>query len=325
MNRKEIGEFLYRFYRKRTSSFLANVYKTSITGDSKDIHRARLDVKKIFALYGLFEMVDPAVFRHRGGYKLFRPLYRQAGKIREIQVNYLLLTNPQPLDAAYDSFVVWLMEEERQATKRFLFLVKKFKEAELSSTDKVIEKICRSSSIFKLRSKTEAYIKEKAEQVKVLQSGQPGDKEIHKIRQHLKAMSTITTLVYSIKPGKHLDMIITSLNKTEMMIGDWHDRVNGKAVDLSHVLVDGERDAGGLAFRHRFDRLRVIDGQRFLGEDALGRFARARGLDQPQTRLRRNRDVQHFEARIVQQLLVTVIYLRNVMAIGDAHRVLTMA
>ncbi len=253
MNRKEIGEFLYRFYRKRTSSFLANVYKTSITGDSKDIHRARLDVKKIFALYGLFEMVDPAVFRHRGGYKLFRPLYRQAGKIREIQVNYLLLTNPQPLDAAYDSFVVWLMEEERQATKRFLFLVKKFKEAELSSTDKVIEKICRSSSIFKLRSKTEAYIKEKAEQVKVLQSGQPGDKEIHKIRQHLKAMSTITTLVYSIKPGKHLDMIITSLNKTEMMIGDWHDRVVLKdAIERfleGNTLVSGEELAALTALK----------------------------------------------------------------------------
>ena len=253
MNRKEIGEFLYRFYRKRTSSFLANVYKTSITGDSKDIHRARLDVKKIFALYGLFEMVDPAVFRHRGGYKLFWPLYRQAGKIREIQVNYLLLTNPQPLDAAYDSFVVWLMEEERQATKRFLFLVKKFKEAELSSTDKVIEKICRSSSIFKLRSKTEAYIKEKAEQVKVLQSGQPGDKEIHKIRQHLKAMSTITTLVYSIKPGKHLDMIITSLNKTEMMIGDWHDRVVLKdAIERfleGNTLVSGEELAALTALK----------------------------------------------------------------------------
>ena len=253
MNRKEIGEFLYRFYRKRTSSFLANVYKTSITGDSKDIHRARLDVKKIFALYGLFEMVDPAVFRHRGGYKLFRPLYRQAGKIREIQVNYLLLTNPQPLDAAYDSFVVWLMEEERQATKRFLFLVKKFKEAELSSTDKVIEKICRSSSIFKLRSKTEAYIKEKAVQVKVLQSGQPGDKEIHKIRQHLKAMSTITTLVYSIKPGKHLDMIITSLNKTEMMIGDWHDRVVLKdAIErflAGNTLVSGEELAALTALK----------------------------------------------------------------------------
>jgi CHAD domain-containing protein len=225
MNREEIGEFLYRYYRKRTASFLANTYKASITADSKDIHRARLDVKKIFALYGLFEILDPKAFKLRSGYKLFRPLYRQAGKIREIQVNYLLLANPQTPEVEHDSFMLWLNEEERQAIKRFLHLVKKFRDTELAATDKVIQKICHSSSIFKLRSKITAYIKSKAEKVSVLQSEEPGDKEIHKIRQNLKSMSTITTLVYSIKPIKQLDLVITALNKTEMMIGDWHDRV----------------------------------------------------------------------------------------------------
>jgi CHAD domain-containing protein len=53
----------------------------------------------------------------------------------------------------------------------------------------------------------------------------PDDKHLHKIRQNLKIMSTIATIVYSFKPGKHLDQVITALNKTEMMIGDWHDRI----------------------------------------------------------------------------------------------------
>ena len=225
MKKKEIGEFLYRFYRKRTVSFLAHVCKASITGDSRDIHRARLDVKRIFALYGLFEMLEPTVFKHQGGYKLFRPLYRQAGKIREIQVNYLLLANPQPLAVDYNSFIQWLREEERHAISKFLQMVKKFKEAELADTDKMIEKLCHRSSIFKLRTKTIAYIREKAEQVKDLQSNGPDEDEIHKIRKILKAMATISTLVYSVKSGKWLDQVITSLNKTEMMIGDWHDRV----------------------------------------------------------------------------------------------------
>jgi len=34
-----ISEFLYRFYRKRTASFLANIYKAGITGASEDIHK----------------------------------------------------------------------------------------------------------------------------------------------------------------------------------------------------------------------------------------------------------------------------------------------
>jgi len=225
MNKKEVGEYLYRFYCKRTASFLVNIYKAGITGDSRDIHRARLDVKRIFALYGLFEMLDPAAFKHQGGYKIFRPLYRQAGKIREIQVNYLLLTNPHPLVVEYDLFMHWLREEERHAIQKFLQLVKKFRESELSVTDKRIQMICHSSSIRKVRLKTEAYIKGKAERVNDLQSEEHGEKEIHVIRQQLKAMSAIITLVYSIKPGKKLDLVLTALNKTEMMIGDWHDRV----------------------------------------------------------------------------------------------------
>ena len=225
MKKKEIGEFLYRFYKKRTASFLANIYKASITGESVDIHRARLDVKKIFALYGLFEMLDPAAFNKEGGYKLFRGLFRQAGKIREIQVNYLVLQNYKVTHVSLDAFIAWLREEEHRAVLKFMEQVKKFREKELESTDKKIQKICNSSSIVKLRSKTKTYIQFKAAKVYELNTPEPSDRDIHKIRQHLKSISTIATLVYSIKPGKQLDSIITQLNKSEMMIGDWHDRV----------------------------------------------------------------------------------------------------
>jgi hypothetical protein len=61
-------------------------------------------------------------------------------------------------------------------------------------------------------------------------------------------MSTLSTLVYSIKPGKQLDLIVTSFNKTEMMIGDWHDRVVLKeAIErflaLKKVITSGELDS----------------------------------------------------------------------------------
>ena len=170
-------------------------------------------------------MLDPKRFRHRGGYKLFKPLYYQAGKIREIQVNLLLLTNPDPTINEFSSFIQWLREEERYAIKKFIREVKKFREAELEEGDKAIQKICNGSSTFKLRSKTMAFVKNKAGLVISVKSEEPGEKEIHQIRKHLKTMSAITALVYSIKPVRKLDVIITALNKTEMMIGEWHDRV----------------------------------------------------------------------------------------------------
>ena len=225
MKKKEIGEYLYLFYRKRSASFLAHVYKASVTGDSKDIHRARLDVKRIFALYGLFEMLDPTIFKHHGGYKLFRPLYRQAGKIREIQVNYILLEKMQTQPDEYSSLIIWLRKEEHRAISLFLQMVRRFNEDDLSDMDNLIEATCNRSSIFKLRSKTIIYIRTMARKVKDIQLTDPGEDDIHEIRKTLKAMSTIATLVLSVKSGKWLDQVITSLNKTEMMIGDWHDQV----------------------------------------------------------------------------------------------------
>jgi CHAD domain-containing protein len=251
MNKEEIGVFLYRYYQKRTSSFLSNIYKAGISADSKDIHRARLDVKKIFALYGLFEMLDPEAFKNKGGFKLFRPLYRQAGKVREIQVHYLLLADENTTVEAHAGFVHWLKKEERRAIHKFLQLKKEFRESDLKATDKVIYKICHSSSIFKLRSKTREYLKRKAEKILEVRPSEASDKEIHGIRRHLKAMSAITTLVYSIKPVNKLDLIISSLNKTEMMIGDWHDRVVLKeAIDryLRENKPDSEVELNSLIF-----------------------------------------------------------------------------
>jgi CHAD domain-containing protein len=225
MKKKEIGEYLFRFYRKRCTSFLAYIYKASLTADTKDIHRARLDVKKLFALYGLFDMADHHAFRQVAAFTLFNPLYRAAGKIREIQVTCLMLPHFQQDPNDFYPFSKWLKERERVQTLKFIREVKRFNEKKLRETEKGIGKICDSNSVSKLKSKTIAFIRAKAQSVREILAGEQGEEDLHTIRKNLKAMSTIATLVYSVRGGKRLEMIISGLNRTEMMIGDWHDRV----------------------------------------------------------------------------------------------------
>ncbi len=225
MNKKEIGEILHRFFLKRSASFLANIYKASVTADPRDIHRARLDVKKILALFSLFDMLDPKAFRELQGTSLFRPLYRQAGKIREAHVNLLQLSAAPEGEHALPLFREWLVAGEKRASAGFVSLVKKFRERDLEKESRQIGRICRSHSIFTFRKKTREYLSEKAEAVRELLDHEPGVKELHRVRQHLKSMSTVAELVYSLKPLRELDRVITALNRTEMLIGDWHDRV----------------------------------------------------------------------------------------------------
>ncbi len=225
MNRVEVGEYIYLFYCNRIASFKVNIYKAGITGNSTDIHRARLDLKKVFTLYNFFEILDISFLKKGELYQILRQLYRSAGKIREIQVNYLLLLQRDPVGISYPSLYKWMKEEEQRATDAFLVLVKQFDEKKLIATEKTIFEICQRYSGLKIRSKTEDYIRKSAEIVKTILRCEPNDKELHQIRKQLKAMAMVMTIVHNIKPGIHLSHLLSEVNKTEMMIGDWHDRV----------------------------------------------------------------------------------------------------
>jgi CHAD domain-containing protein len=233
LKKKVIGEFLFQFYRKRTSSFLAGIYKATITGESEDIHRLRVDVKKIYALYSLFEMVEPGLFKKQKHFKLFTNLFKLAGKIREIQVHLIFLSKPKYKKTDFVSFINFLKEQENQATKNFLLAIKDFNDKELKSTEKEIKKICLDIAVNKLSRKSADFIRSRAMKIQGLQTEEADVEKVHKIRKHLKAMSTVSTLVSTINPDEKLDLIINGLDKSEVMIGNWHDNiVLSGAIDL---------------------------------------------------------------------------------------------
>jgi CHAD domain-containing protein len=233
LKKKVIGEFLFQFYRKRTSSFLAGIYKSTITGESEDIHRLRVDVKKIYALYSLFEMIEPDVFKKQVRYKLFVTLFKLSGRIREIQVHLIFLAKPKYRKTDFSSFITFLKEQENEATREFLLAIKNFDDKELKSTEKEIRKICLQLPVNKLSRKSEEFIRKRAKKIQSLLAEDPGIENVHKIRKHLKAMSTVSSLVSTIKPDEKLGLIISGLNKAEIMIGEWHDKVIlSEAIDL---------------------------------------------------------------------------------------------
>ncbi len=221
----QIDEFPFRFYRKRTASFLVNIYKAGITGASKDIHRARLDVKKILAIVDLLRIVRAKSDKDPEFEKIFKKLYRASGRIREIQVNMLLLTRAE--FAGYDMtlFNNYLLMQEKKMTIEFLKEIRKFNEQKLSRIEKRIKKEVSKITSATLQKKTKRYIHSKIKLIQELLEKGDCEENVHKVRQHIKELSTVLSLVFAIKASDNLEMVINRLNKSEMMIGDWHDRV----------------------------------------------------------------------------------------------------
>ena len=223
--RYPVGELIVRFYRKRTASFLVNVYKAGITGSSRDIHRARLDVKKIFAIADLLRIVRSKKEKDPGYEKIFKKLYRASGRIREIQVNQVLLVGAEFAGHDLSLFSKDLERQEKELTNEFLRVIRKFDEKKLSSLEKRIIKEVGKITPRILQHKTNRYIEAKTSISMELLEKAEGQDHVHEVRQHIKELSTVLTLIFTIKPSGSLEKVINGLNKSEMMIGDWHDKV----------------------------------------------------------------------------------------------------
>jgi CHAD domain-containing protein len=221
----EPGEYFYRFFRKRTSSFHASIYKAGITADTHDIHKARVDLKKVFALFNFFEMLGALGFNQKKNASLFRDIFLQAGKIRENQVNLQNIEKYRPDTSGMILFSRFLKKEQKKFTKAFIAAVVQFDEKRLKEVTKTIKKCCNDINSETISRKSGDYLSKKAGKLKLLAEHPEEEKNIHKIRQELKKTGAIISLLYQIRPEQDIERLIAKVNETEVLIGEWHDQI----------------------------------------------------------------------------------------------------
>ena len=203
MTSSKVREFYWRFFKKRISSFLANLYRASITGDEKDVHRTRLDMKKIYAILEMFEMLNPDKFSQEN-LEVFQTLFKFSGKIRELQVNQLVLAKYGQETPGGIVFFKYLRSRESKLTKQFISVVQQFDEKKLKKTEKSIKKLCEEIKVKTLLARSEKFITKKAKKISLLRNYPSNPENIHGIRIQLKAMGTILTLVSMVfRDDKH--------------------------------------------------------------------------------------------------------------------------
>ncbi len=222
MTSSRVREFYWRFYKKRTASFLANLYSASITGSEKDIHKTRLDMKKIYALLEMFEMLNPEKF-NQDSFGVFKALFNFSGKIRELQVNQLVLLKYGPETPGTLVFARYLRAREHKLAKQFITVVQNFDEKKLKKSERSLKKLCNEIKIKTIKTRLEKFILKKARKISLLRNYPSNPENIHGIRKQLKAMVTILTLVSMVYRDEKQDAILGKLNQTEMLIGSWHD------------------------------------------------------------------------------------------------------
>ena len=221
----EAGDFFYRFYKKRTSSFYANLYKAGITASDEDIHKARVDLKKVFALFSFFEILGPGNFNKKKYSFLFKNIFNKAGKMRENQVNIQYVEKYQHDYPGVLLFMKYLKSEQKKSAKGFIAAIVQFDEKKLKKISKSIKKVCHEMKSDTIIERSKDYLWEKARKIESVRHKTGDIESVHTIRKELKKTGAILSLLHQVKPGEDLEKLLDHVNKTEALIGEWHDRV----------------------------------------------------------------------------------------------------
>jgi CHAD domain-containing protein len=228
MNRQsgnKTGEFLYHYYQKRIASFLLNIYQAGITAKEEDIHKARVDLKKIFALFDFFKMIGFDMFKNEKPQQIFNAVFNAAGKIREIQMNLLYIENLGENDPALKLFSRYLKNNSKKKTRLFIQSIINFDERRLTKIRGNIKKNCRDLAIENIIHKCDEFFQMHSAKIKKYRLKSDETENIHKIRKEMKEISSIAGLLNLLKVDECTENLIKALNQAELLIGEWHDRI----------------------------------------------------------------------------------------------------
>ena len=209
---------LTHIYQHRLTS-LKEVFTATLKDPEQEaIHQLRVNIKKIKALLRLMQEMDPQDRREKAFRALFADVFKQAGRVREIQINRELLK-------AYregSGLITSLAQMEKQETKVLLQVLKTFSWDQVAKDhQQQLEKLKHldEDSVYKL-ARSRAF----RELSKVISlKYQPGPQQLHQVRIKLKAIVEVLAVMVEIHPQQSCKQLLMDIKVLNQIIGEWHD------------------------------------------------------------------------------------------------------
>ncbi len=173
---------------------------------SESLHRLRVDLKKINAVYSFATYV----YKKKCSTAGLKPIFKDAGSIREVQVNIALLSSfPHPPKR----LIAKLKKEEDTLTEAFI--------KDYSLHVKCLKDFRKKYSLPKKAIDNERIIKYFEKMKEVSLDGKDAD-DMHKYRIRIKRMMHVYFML-PVKTQMKTNLNIESIEQLQQELGDWHD------------------------------------------------------------------------------------------------------
>lgn len=207
---KALKKYLNR--QKVTINFLLGKPKRTFTPGT--FHKLRIELKKLNAFLDLINYCSKD-FRRKKIFKPFKQIFKQAGKVRELQLQEAMLKKHFP-DNSIPEYKAYFRKSRLVETGIFFSMIDPKMVNRLNKRFVEIE-----SFLPKIKSKTaKAYLDKEIEKIINLINKSPLQKgNLHELRKRLKTLNNNRSSL-SLEENKVLNF---KKNNLPRLLGDWHD------------------------------------------------------------------------------------------------------
>jgi hypothetical protein len=218
------GEKLYAYYKHFEKRFFRFLEKAKYKSRENDIHEFRISIKKIKGIYKLIDLLTDE-FDNQEHLLPIKRLFKPAGKIRESQVNMLLLKKIESEKKMTRHYTLSQKRNVKKYRKDFDKQIQDFSPKELKRTRQIIKNYCKVFTRNQIINKSKEFVQERQGIIRDLLMQKDNIDAIHKIRITLKEISAILGLLVELEVEELKPETLIELKQYEDDIGLWHDYV----------------------------------------------------------------------------------------------------
>ena len=203
---------LRKYLRKRVGSITAVLDTSGQRLSVADFHILRVEIKKVKAVFALIDFCS-ADFDRKKYFLPWRTLFRQAGRVRELQLELSIVSSFRltgPVKGYTEGLRSRLKEQKESFYKKVDPKWKKRLEKKVKPIEPFIQHVTKKKLL--------SFLKYKRKKIKeLLGKGKLKESEIHEIRQRLKEFYYLIRL-FGIR-----EMAFKHIGDFQEVLGRWHD------------------------------------------------------------------------------------------------------
>jgi CHAD domain-containing protein len=203
-----------KYLKNRISAIIKILAKPRHEYTVETFHNLRVEIKKLHALFDLINYSSKH-FKRRKTFKIFKLIFYHAGKVRELQIEEIMLHDYLP-NTVNSSYRKSLKVQQFKEKERFFSLINKKFIAKLKSNYQQLIPALKALNSKKVK----GFWKKRLEKTeKIISEPNLKTPQIHELRKQLKILNYISKIV-RIKKQK-----ISFLRHDYLpeLIGKWHD------------------------------------------------------------------------------------------------------